>query len=34
MITVILSHEVKDYSIWKKEFDIEAPNRLRMSVSL
>lgn len=34
MITVILSHEVKDYSVWKKEFDIEAPNRSKMSVSV
>lgn len=28
MINVILSHEVKNFDDWKKEFDLEEPARL------
>ena len=27
MITVIVSHEVKNYSDWRKVYDADAPNR-------
>jgi hypothetical protein len=34
MVTTILSHEVKDYSTWRKMFDQEAPNRNKMGVKV
>jgi hypothetical protein len=30
MVTVIVSHEVKNYSDWKKVFDKDEPNRLKV----
>ena len=27
MVTAIISHEVKDYSVWRKGFDSDAENR-------
>ena len=29
MVTVIISHEIKDYSDWKKVFDEDEKNRLK-----
>ena len=26
-VTVIITHEVKDFAVWKKGFDADAPNR-------
>lgn len=32
MVTVILTHEVKDFSNWKKQFDLGEPLRARAGV--
>ena len=34
MITVILTHEVKNYSDWKKGFDEDAGNRAQMGFAI
>ncbi len=34
MVTTILSHEVKDYEVWKKGFDGDAANRTAMGVKV
>ena len=28
-VTVVITHEVKDYTAWKKVFDADAPNRAK-----
>ncbi len=32
MVTVIVQHEVKDFTAWKKVFDADEPNRSRAGV--
>jgi quinol monooxygenase YgiN len=34
MITVILSHEVKDYSTWRKVYDEDEINRSKAGINL
>jgi hypothetical protein len=34
MVTTILTHEVKDFSEWKKGFDADEANRTGMGVSV
>jgi hypothetical protein len=34
MVTTILTHEVKDFSEWKKGFDGDAENRAAMNVNI
>lgn len=34
MVTTILTHEVKDYSDWKKGFDMDEANRSAMGVKI
>lgn len=34
MVTTVLTHEVKDFSEWKKGFDSDAENRSKMGVNI
>lgn len=34
MVTTVLSHEVKNFSEWKKGFDSDAENRSKMGVNI
>lgn len=34
MVTTILTHEVKDYDVWRKAFDDDGGNRSAMGVSV
>jgi len=34
MVTVIINHEVKDFTAWKKEFDADQPNLQKVGVQL
>ena len=34
MVTIIIQHEVRDFALWRKEFDADQPNLAKAGVKL